>query len=465
MADDLEPQPQVVTDDFTDLYRATYDDGLNGQVLNATFASTGAAAASADGTTNEWHGDGTFVPLAGGVDADGTNSDFRAGAFFVTDPGGTNAQGTGFPFIVNQADATFRFAAGAAPADGYNVAFYTETPTLEGETFSVTYTSVLVSQDPFRKPNLEVKSGVAIKFSIGDWRIREGIPLTEATYRCVQEIEASIGTAEPDDPFLGQEEVGMISEFRWLANGYIPGNNWTPIGSAPGPGANRTWDEVSEQFSWYSAALRSWDQLMVDYADSSIPQWVQAGTDNPVKSTTYSYWRVDQYVTCTGLLCNPDVSMDLFWTPPPEAALAPVTIVVVLVPRVPISGSFTVLATGPNISLVLNDNSTVDLMLGPERITLDTVGSRVRSNEPIVLALQVLPSERKVMTAVMDSMIRTSTTQVSGSVAIDPSDWRIGIGDLSAFEILEVDMYRTHMSERQLASVLSVFDRIYGVTM
>jgi len=60
-------------------------------------------------------------------------------------------------------------------------------------------------------------------------------------------------------------------------------------------------------------------------------------------------------------------------------------------------------------------------------------------------------------------MIRVKTTQVSQALAMDPTKWKIG--DQSGFEILEVDMYRAYMSERQLASTMSVFDRCYGVTL
>ena len=463
---DGEVTPLAVTDDFTDLYRATYDDGLLGVVANKTFSSTGVGGATADGTAHAWSGNATFVTVAGGSNADGNAGAIFSSAVFEHVAGGSDGTGSSWTIIVNQADAIFRVLTPGSPtgrAGGRNSVIYTALPILEGEAFSVTEASALIAQDPFRAPNIEVKSGVSIKFDVVPWRVRQGIPLTEATCLAVQPIEASIGVATSSAPFVTPAGLGQISTYRWLAGDFVVGQNWLPMGSAPGPQAARSWAEAADQFNWYSAALRSWAQLAVDTADSSVPQWVQGGTDNPVKSATYTYWRVDQYVTNTALLCNDTVTMDMLWTPPADAMYQPVTITVVLVPRMPTGGSYYLMRMGPDISLELNDNSTIDLVLGGERVTIDTVGSRVRSNEPIVVSAQLLPNERKVMTGVMDSMIRVKTTQVSQALAMDPTKWKIG--DQSGFEILEVDMYRAYMSERQLASTMSVFDRCYGVTL
>lgn len=438
--------------------------------VSVTFSATGTGTAAAAGYPDEtWIADSTFTTLEGNAtaSASGTTSLVSGSTFYAT---GTSSATTGGGIgYLKSTYVVMTTLMGTATATGRSGSIV-NSDVLRGSTaYGNTSSEVSVDPDLFQAFIPDFKSSNVVTFALEPWRIVSGIPQAEAMFCSATTPEASIGVADVVDAFISPTSISGFSQYRWLSSTYAT-PNWPAVATGAPVAGNRTWDGMRNDFTWDTARLRSWNDVMSTSSDPSAPIWQNIGSVNASTLPTYSYWRAQELVSNPAVLVDPGASLKLAWTP--SVTYPQVSLALVFVPRVPETGSYELLRASEGVRVVLNSDSTIDLIVGSTVQSTEALLARSRPNEPMVVTLSVQfnPAGSTAVgwwahLVVMDASIKTLTAYSSGVMTQDVLGWIIAKDKNANFELLEANIYTESLTPDGLITKMGVYDRIYGVTV
>lgn len=401
---------------------------------------TAEGSATADGGTTSGGADGTSYTVGGSAIANGGSADFY-----------------GIPV-----DGTITTASAEAAASGRVSTFLLDGTEVESTITLTVGTDVQLSVEPTDRFYPTIINSRVSTFEVEPWRVIEGVPTKQARYLTSLTVTAEVGGHATEAAFLDPEDLPNPAPFRWLATDFVM-PEWYPNNSSSGFAETRSWDDVRNQFTWLTMARRTWGQVLYNTLDLGQPVWVPYGTEDPVLVSTYSYWRNGGYVSNPAVAMDVGTSMGLLWAPVEYPSQ--ITVIAILVPRTPAEGAYEILQASPNIRIVLNSDSTMDLLYADQVLSTTAITARTRPNEPIAVALSLSTADRRITLGVMDTMVRVTTTVAPGHLDLSALDWKLCADGASRLELLEVNMYTSTMSPSEISRALSSYDRVYGVTV
>jgi hypothetical protein len=321
-----------------------------------------------------------------------------------------------------------------------------------------------------------------VSFAPIDYQIVHGIPMAPPQMALEADFVGELKGFSTVLGFADPHTVDTQASFRWFPEDFTT-TLWEPdsvagallatehFGASISPflTETRSWDDVARYESWASAAAdRTWTTVYTNDVDTTHPVWSPYGDLDPELLGDYAYWRGSD-----GLRFNPAVSLEegaglaMVWTP--TQIISRVSLVMVLVPRTPLGDSSTLLSASDSIHVVLNDDSTIDLLVPGSEVQTVSIAARTKPNEPIVLGLSVsLDGSRQVMMSVVDEQVRSvavTTRPEDPDLDFEDLTWFVSMFNDARVDILEIDLYLGVADLESMLRLSQIFNRIYGVTM
>ena len=450
---------------------------------DGTMNTAGGAATASGSSTSFTTPDGWFATAVSSAMASGEDSVFVLGGSFVTLPASINnaASGGAATFITAlefetetgsaaasggigwlwTPDGKFSTTVGAATAEGRTSSFFREGARAEAQVILTLSVDVSVARSAFQAPNPQLVPETSTQWEVTPWRLHQGLPRVDALYRTGLEVDSLLGERQTSAAFVSPDLSVTNAQYRWLAEDHAT-PQWDPSDVSTEVQLIRTWDDVRQEFTWTTMALRTWTQVLYDTLDPTIPAWLDSGSANSSLKSDYTYWRSGEYVTNPAVLVDAGVTLEMSWA---TGDFAQTTVMMVCVPHLPSLGRMELLRASPLLRLELTNSSELLLVNGVKTLSSAVIGTSRRPNEPIVVAMSVNTLSQRVAYAVMDTTIRVAQSDLYTPISTGDVSWAVGADEQARLEVLELAAYTDELDLTSLSTELAQYDKVYGVTV